>query len=1196
MKKSFLSIGYILGLLLVCFDVCAKVTINEIMPCNVSSQLDDQYNFSSYVEFYSDSKVDLKGAKISHLKGTKLEWEYVFQKSHIIPAGYSILYFGSDSESSQVDGTNLGHVPTKLEYKASSLSISKGDSVIASISYPVQFPGLSYGPNGYMEPSPAEENNTAYEKLTRAEMPSFDATSKPGVYGTESSKVITINVPEGTSVYYSTNGSEPKKGNTGVVKYTEPFKIKKSSAVRARAYKSGALFSQDLVGSFLLENIDYELCEGIDIPIVHVITDSTYLYGKTLGISTKGSNGVAGEGCNDVVANYNRDWDRPAIFEYYENGELKLSQLVEIGVFGGCSRKYDVKSLKMKASKKTGNNRYEYNNFFKEKNISELKSVQLRNGGNGYEGIICRDGFMQSLCKGMGIDYQAYQPVAYYINGVYQRLMGLRERTNADFVFHNYGLDEDNIEHLEIAKENIEATVGDLTRYNEMITYVENHYNDEDFYDRLNEFMDVEEYINWEIFEQYIVNTDWPANNTKIWRSVKDGKFRWILYDTDFGFGIYGGGAPNYTAEWIDMISFACGEGSNVNWANGTTIGNSYQFDENSKWKTTLIKHCLKNKDFQRRFVKRYREIIATTFDPKRVETVWDSVATLVEKDFCATRDYDDIYSAGKSLVSFAKKRPEYALEHLMNHFGMTNSPANVKFSVKSESPINGFAFLFNKQRYESTSFEYSALKGESVKIEPIIPRGYKIDGWELSDKISKTYPLISSSDEWRYYYQDTCPVGAWNSVDYDDAKWGKSGGYIGYGGTTKFKTELDYGGDPDNRYMTAYFRKVVSFNKGAVPESVTLKIAYDDGFVVYVNGKEISRSNLPKDTVITYSTEALEFVNDATKTIELDGALFTEGDNVIAVEMHQVNASSSDLVFAGTATASVETGSASDKYFESDVNGDIEVVLMVSEDDKYESPKLYLNEVCASNNELTDKWGAKPDWIEVYNGEDYDVDLAGMVIKNLTKTNSYTFPTGSKETIIPANGHKVIWASKDIDDGPLHIGYKLSASTPYEIALYEVVRGKDTLINSIKYQLHEQNGSFGRVSDGSDSLHTFYSCDSYENTYKLIPSPGSANGKDTCLTFVDEWIVQADAVVGAEIENKGLNLYPNPASDVLFIGLENELEGVWNIVDCNSRVIKSGKIVDGKTAVDISGLQSAVYMVRVLTSDNVYTNIFIKR
>lgn len=1179
-------------MLLVCFEVNAKVTINEIMPCNVSTHIDDKFNFNPYVEFYSDSKFDLLGATITHQRDTKIMWSYTVQKSHIIPSGYSILFFGDDKESSSVDGVNLGHMPEKFEYKASSLTITKGDSVIASISYPLQVAGLSYGPEGYMVPSPGEENNVAYEDLSkRAPKPSFDPASKPGVYLSESSMEVTINVPEGTSVYYSTNGSEPRKDNTGVKKYTEPFKIKKSCAVRARAYKSGTLFSQDLVGSFILENDNYYLCEGKDLPIVHLITDSTYLYGKTLGICVKGSNGIRGEGCNDVEANYNRDWDRPAIFEYYEDGDLKLSQLVEVGVFGGCSRKYDVKSLKMKVSKKTGNNRYDYTDFFKEKPISELKSVQIRNGGNGYEGIICRDGFMQSLCKGMGIDYQAYQPVAYYINGVYQRLMGLRERTNADFVFHNYGYDEDEIEHLEIAKEHILATEGDTARYNEMINYVENHYNDDDFYDRLGEYMDIEEYISWQIFEEYIVNTDWPANNTKIWRNKKDGKFRWILYDTDFGFGIYGGGGPNYTAEWIDMISFACGEGSNVNWANGTQVGkDSYQFDEKSKWKTTLIKHCLKNKDFQRRFVKRYREMIAKNFEPEKVAAVWDSIATMVEKDYCATKDYDDIYSAGKALTSFAKKRPAYALEHLMNHFGMSDSPAKVKFSVKSEEPVKDFAFLFNKQRYDKTSYEYSALKGESVKIEPIIPRGYKIDGWELSDKVSKTSPLITSSSIWKYFYKDTCPLGAWNEVGYDDTAWENGKGMMGYGGSYEYKTPLDYGGDDENRYMTAYFRYNLNFEKGSVPESVFFKLAYDDGFVLYVNGKEIDRSNLPKDTAITYSTEAIEFVNDVTKTIELDGSLFKEGENVIAVEIHQVNSKSSDLVFCGTASASVETGSASDKFFESDIAGDIEVVLLVSPDSSCVTPKMYVNEICSSNNEYMDKWGAKPDWIEIYNAEDYPVDLAGMVLKNLNKANSkYTFPSGSTETIIPAKGHKVVWASKDVNDSPLHIGFKLSAANAYEIALYDVIRGEEILVNSMKYEVHEQNGSYGRVSDGADSMKVFYSCMSYLNTNQIIPSPAKANG-ELCLTFAN------DDVVDSLKETKGIQLYPNPASDVLFIALTNEVSGDWSIMDCNGRTIKSGCIVDGKTVAEISELPAAVYTVRVVTADNVYTDIFIKR
>ena len=80
------------------------------------------------------------------------------------------------------------------------------------------------------------------------------------------------------------------------------------------------------------------------------------------------------------------------------------------------------------------------------------------------------------------------------------------------------------------------------------------------------------------------------------------------------------------------------------------------------------------------------------------------------------------------------------------------------------------------------------------------------------------------------------------------------------------------------------------------------------------------------------------------------------------------------------------------------------------------------------------------------------------------------------------------------------------------------------------------------------------------------------------------------------EKEIKGIQLYPNPASDVVFIALVNDLKGDWSIMDCNGRVVKKGCIVDGKTVAEVGDLPAAVYTVRVSTSDNVYTDIFIKR
>ena len=81
------------------------------------------------------------------------------------------------------------------------------------------------------------------------------------------------------------------------------------------------------------------------------------------------------------------------------------------------------------------------------------------------------------------------------------------------------------------------------------------------------------------------MNTDWPSNNTKIWRERNNGRFRWIVYDTDFGLGLCDAG-DQLTGVDMNMINFVRGEGV-TNWGN------------RDPWMVTIFKHLMQNEEFK---------------------------------------------------------------------------------------------------------------------------------------------------------------------------------------------------------------------------------------------------------------------------------------------------------------------------------------------------------------------------------------------------------------------------------------------------------------------------------------------------------------------------------------------------------------------------------------------------------------------
>ena len=341
-------------------SMSATVKINEIMPCNISAYMDgNTYEFPSWVEFYNDGDpVDLKGATVTAYKESgKVDWTGVFKESHKIPNGYSILAFYGDTEVMASSSNILGSYPKNLEYKAGKLEFKFADGKVVSMTHPLQLPNVSYGDGGYMEPTPGQKNTKAY--ATRVPTPKFE--TKPGFYFGEESKKISLSCDmDGAVIYYTTDGSTPTEESK---LYEEPFEIKENKPIRAKAYVDGQLASDVLTGTFILKTPYSESCTGKDLPVVSIVTDELFLKDDEIGICVKGTNGVAGaSSCVSGKANYNRDWSRPAFFEYFEGGELKCNQKIEIGVTGGCSRQesYKVKSLKMKASKKSGNNRLNY--------------------------------------------------------------------------------------------------------------------------------------------------------------------------------------------------------------------------------------------------------------------------------------------------------------------------------------------------------------------------------------------------------------------------------------------------------------------------------------------------------------------------------------------------------------------------------------------------------------------------------------------------------------------------------------------------------------------------------------------------------------------------------------------------------------------------------------------------------------------
>ncbi|MCU0780866.1 MAG: CotH kinase family protein, partial [Akkermansiaceae bacterium] len=175
------------------------------------------------------------------------------------------------------------------------------------------------------------------------------------------------------------------------------------------------------------------------------------------------------------------------------------------------------------------------------------------------------------------------------------------------------------------------------------------------------------------------------------------------------------------------------------------------------------------------------------------------------------------------------------------------------------------------------------------------------------------TVPLISAGAVWKYWDGAAYPAANWRTPAYSDAAWKTGPAPLGYGGGQT--TTIGFGPNSSSKYITACFRKAFSVANPAAITGLTINLARDDGAVVYLNGVEVARSNMPAGT-IAFTTAASAVVSGDTKyafqvipiTPPPGLLLAAPAENLIAVEVHQQNATSSDLYLNLTLTATTTT------------------------------------------------------------------------------------------------------------------------------------------------------------------------------------------------------------------------------------------------------------------------------------------------
>ena len=187
---------------------------------------------------------------------------------------------------------------------------------------------------------------------------------------------------------------------------------------------------------------------------------------------------------------------------------------------------------------------------------------------------------------------------------------------------------------------------------------------------------------------------------------------------------------------------------------------------------------------------------------------------------------------------------------------------------------------------------------------------------------------LVDKGSVWKYLDNGSNQGTAWRGSGFDDSGWQSGPAQLGYGDSDE-ATVVSFGPDTSNKYVTTYFRRAFNVADPTLYQSLTLNLLRDDGAVVYLNGTEVFRSNMPSGAIAfnTFASLVIGGADESTYyTASISPTFLNAGSNVLAVEVHQANGTSSDISFDAQLIASTNLHITRGPYLQSGTSSGVVV------------------------------------------------------------------------------------------------------------------------------------------------------------------------------------------------------------------------------------------------------------------------------
>ena len=1097
------------------------IFINEFLASNNYCNPDAYGEFDDWVELANTSNdtINLFGWFISDNESNLTKHQFT---DSLYIYSDSLLLLWADEDQQQ----GSDHLNFKLGSGGEEIFLTNpGYIIIDSVFFGQQTPDVSYGryPNytgawGFMSvPTPGGINlphdSTEYS-------PDVIVIPEAGFYD-DSIYVTLFSDSADVDIYYTLNGSVP---DTNSFYYTEPLLLIQTTVIRLITIRSG--FQPSLV-----QTHNFILGSDFNLPTMALTVNPSDL--NTLGWFN-------GFGFDSGEYNVH--------VTYFEQDGL-IGFSCDAGIERHSTDILPQQPYRISFKPEYGTTYIDYP-IFENRENHIYKRLILRVAGNDmfpndpdttYQNINfntshLRDGISHALYENIRPDagFSSFKSIHLYLNGTYWGIYHLRERQDKHYIEELFGYED--IDLLERAYQCIDfrcTLEGDWMAYDSLEYFVENSDMTQEInFNYLKAEIFYEEFIDYCILEVFIGNHDWLNNNIKFWRPRSgENKWRWLLWDTDLGLGF---DFYNFETYWGDPAA------DYLEWSTGLE-GDQTDNGANNR----IIRAILRNNEGRIDFINRFADLLNTNLSYPMVLPVIDSLANILNPDmqYQADRwngDLDDWYNGVENVRNYALEREQHIKDHIKNKFDLDST-----FQVSLDlQPFSSGIIQINSINIHSFPWTGTYFSNVPIEISVIPYDGYELNHWNGTNNSS--YTLILDS-----LVQDTtisailAPISNHSLVINE----------INYNSASDFDTddwvELYNNSDSSINISDWQFKDSDDTHVFTIPSNTVL---HDSGLLVLCKDTTSFKSLFPDvENYIGNFDFGLSGGGELIRLYDQQGQIvdsLTYDDNSPWPEEPDGNGPTLELINVNLDNALAASWRSSNTIGGSPGSPNIDPIIT----------NLYINEFLASNDSCyADDYSEYDDWIELYNAGDEAIDIGGLFITDdLDDPTSWQIPlTNPNLTTIQPDSFLVLWSDKDMDQGVLHVDFKLSG-TGEQIGI-AIINFPDTVyIDSLSFGPQTTDISYGRYSDGGEYWQ-----------YYETPTPNASNtlpenNPPVLTTLLPDVTIDEDDFGAVIIPNLEAYFHDGDEGDILtYIGsvLDEGLDSLSFSTDESSAAI--GRMVN---------------------------------